>query len=73
VKSSGLGLENREYGCRDPLCLPRNILYPQKLAVTSPTSGSRSAGILCSRTNATEFVLFFIMWCRDKVRMSLLY
>jgi hypothetical protein len=30
--SSGSGLENRECGRRDPLCWPRNTLYPQKLA-----------------------------------------
>jgi len=31
--------------------------YPQKLAVTSPTGGSRSVGIVHSRTKATEFSL----------------
>jgi len=30
-------------------------LYPQKLALTSPTSGSRSVGIVHMRTKATEF------------------
>jgi hypothetical protein len=34
------------------------ILYPQKLALTSLTSGGRSVGIFRSQTNATEFVLF---------------
>jgi hypothetical protein len=34
IKSSGCGQENREYGRRNPLCWPRNILYPQKLALT---------------------------------------
>ena len=29
-------------------------LYPQKLALTSPTGGGRSVGIVSSRTNATE-------------------
>jgi hypothetical protein len=33
------------------------FLYLQKLALTSPTSGGRSAGILCSRTQGKEFVL----------------
>ena len=33
-------------------------LYPQKLALTSPTSGGRSVGIVRSRTKATEFVCF---------------
>jgi hypothetical protein len=35
-------------------------LYPPKLALTSPTSGGRSIGIVRSRTQATEFVLFVI-------------
>jgi hypothetical protein len=32
-------------------------LYPQKLALTSPTGGGRSVGIVLSRTKATEFSL----------------
>jgi hypothetical protein len=34
-------------------------LYPQKLALTSPTGGGRSVGIVRSRTKATEFSLVF--------------
>jgi hypothetical protein len=30
--------------------------YPQELALTSPTSGGRSVGIVRSRTKATELV-----------------
>jgi hypothetical protein len=56
-KSSGSVLEDREYGRGDPLRWPRDILYPQKLALTSPTSGGRSIGIVPSRTKATEFSL----------------
>jgi hypothetical protein len=48
-KNSDSGLENREYGRRDPRW-PRDILYLQKLALTSPTSDS----IVRSRTEATE-------------------
>ena len=33
-------------------------LYPQKLALTSPTGGGRSVGIVRVRTKATEFVFF---------------
>jgi hypothetical protein len=54
--SSGSGLENREYGRGDPLRWPRNTLYPQQLALTSPTGGGRSVGIVRLRTKATEFV-----------------
>jgi len=32
-------------------------LYPQKLALTSPTGGGRSVGMVRSRTKATEFSL----------------
>ena len=31
-------------------------LYPQKLALTSPTGGGRSVGIVRLRTKATEFI-----------------
>jgi hypothetical protein len=57
-KSSGSGLESREYGSRDPSRWPRGIFYPRKVALTSPTSGGLSVGIVRSRTRATEFVLF---------------
>jgi hypothetical protein len=35
-------------------------LYPQKLALTSPTSTGHSVSIVSSRTKATEFVWFFL-------------
>jgi hypothetical protein len=55
-KSSGFGLENREYGNRDPSRCPRRTLYPQKLALTSPTRSGHSVGIVLSQTQATELV-----------------
>ena len=33
-------------------------LYPQKLALTSPTGGGRSVGIVHVRTKATEFRVY---------------
>jgi hypothetical protein len=63
-KSSGSGLENREYGSRDPSRRPRSTLYPQKLALTSPTIGGRSVGIVRALTQPTEFVCFFVMQWR---------
>ena len=33
-------------------------LYPQKLALTSPTCGGRSVGIVRVRTKATKFSLY---------------
>ena len=35
-------------------------LYPQKLALTSPTGGGRSVGMVRSRTKATEFIYIYI-------------
>jgi hypothetical protein len=43
---------------------PRDTFYPHKLAITSPTSGGRSVGIVRSRTQTMEF--FFInINCHD--------
>jgi hypothetical protein len=44
------GQENRINGRGDPLRWLRNTLYPQKLVLTSPTSGGRSVGIVRLRT-----------------------
>jgi hypothetical protein len=62
-KSGGSSLENREYGCRDPSCWLWGTLYLKKLALTSPTSGGRLVGRVCSRTLAMEFSLVtFMKW-----------
>jgi hypothetical protein len=50
------GLEIREYYRRDLSRWPHGTLYPQVLALASPTIGGRSAGRFRSRTKATEFV-----------------
>jgi hypothetical protein len=60
-KSSGSGLESRNYGGRDPSCWPCGTLYPQKFALTSLTSGGRSVGIVRSRTQATVFSLVLVI------------
>jgi hypothetical protein len=57
--SSGFGLENREYGCGDPLRWPRDTFYLQKLVTTSPTSGGRSVRMVRLRAKATEFVFCY--------------
>jgi hypothetical protein len=54
--SSGSGLENREYGRGDSLRWPLYALYPQKLALTSPTCGGRTVGIVRLQTKTTEFL-----------------
>jgi hypothetical protein len=64
-KSSCSCLDNREYGLRDPSRSPHGTLYPQKLALTSPISGGRSVGIVCSRTKVTEFDLFVVCMRSD--------
>jgi hypothetical protein len=60
-RSSGSSLEIREYGRGDPSLRPRGILYPRKLALTSPTSGDRSVGIVLLRTKATELLLLLVL------------
>jgi hypothetical protein len=60
-KCSGSGLESLENGCRDPSRWPRGTVYPQKLALTSPTSDGLSVGIVLSRTQATEFSFFSLV------------
>jgi hypothetical protein len=57
-KISGSGLVSREYGRRDSSRLQRDTLNPQKLALSSSTSGGRSVGIVRSLTQATEFSFF---------------
>jgi hypothetical protein len=57
-KSSGSGLEIREYGRREPSHWLSTTLYQQNLVLISPTSGGRSVGIVLSRTQAMEFSLF---------------
>jgi hypothetical protein len=42
-------------------------IYPQRLALTSPTSGGRSVGTVRSLTEATEFSLAFRVNTRTKL------
>jgi hypothetical protein len=62
-KSSGADLETWEYGRRDPARWLRGSLYPQKLALISPTSSGRSVSIVRSQTQTTEFFLASY-WCQ---------
>ena len=61
-KVAAPGLENRLTAvgtrCTDHV----TPLYPQKLALTSPTGGGRSVGIVRSRTKATEFSLVLYIY-----------
>jgi hypothetical protein len=53
-RSSGLGLENRDYDRRDPRADHATPLYPLKLTLTPRTSGGRTVGVVRSWTKATE-------------------
>jgi hypothetical protein len=72
--SGSSGLETCKYGRRDPPRWPRETLYPQKLALTLPTSGSRSVGIGRSRTEATELLLLLSLssdWQRRRKKLQM--
>jgi hypothetical protein len=55
-----VSLEIREYGRRDLSHWPHGTLYPQKLALTSPTSGGRSVGIV--RHGVFTYECIYIEW-----------
>jgi hypothetical protein len=57
-KSSGSGLENRDYGRKGSAALTTAPLYPKTLALTSPTIGGRLVGIVRWRTKAAECFFF---------------
>jgi hypothetical protein len=54
VEAQKPGLENRDYGRRDPLRWPRDT-YQLKLALTSPKGCGHSFGIVRLRTETTGF------------------
>jgi hypothetical protein len=60
-ETSGSGLESRINGRGDSLRWPRDTLYPLNSALTSPTSGGRSIGIIRLRTKTIDFFVVF-MW-----------
>jgi hypothetical protein len=68
--SCGFSLESQDYGRGDLLRWLRDTLYLQKLAPTSPTSGSLSFGIVRSQTQATQsfWVLSVSKLCYYMVR-----
>jgi hypothetical protein len=61
-KSSGSGLENREYGHSGSAALP------PRLALTSPTSG-RSVGIVRSLIQARELFVLFVWFYTSSVAL----
>jgi hypothetical protein len=67
-KSSGSGLEN---GPGNSLRWPRNTLCPQRLALTSPTSGGRSVSIVRLRIKATEFSFYCLVTWSSESKLKL--
>jgi hypothetical protein len=59
--SSGFGLEIRDTAVGIRLADYATPLYPLKLALTSPTSSSRSVGVVRSRTHPTELVFLSVL------------
>jgi hypothetical protein len=51
AKNAAVGIRHTDYA---------TPLYPQKLALTSPTSGGHLVGIVRSRTTATEILFLFL-------------
>jgi len=63
-KVAAPGLENRRLTAVGTRCADHvTPLYPHKLALTSPTGGGRSVGIVRSRTKAPEFIYIYICVC----------
>jgi len=60
-KVAAPGLENRLTAVGTSCADHVTLLYPQKLALTSPTGGGRSVGIVRVRTKATELLVIHII------------
>jgi hypothetical protein len=58
------GLENRDYGIKDPL---HDNPHLQKFALTSPTCCGRSVGIVRRRIKAMEFKVTALYHRRDYI------
>jgi hypothetical protein len=62
-KSSGFGLEDREYDRKDPSHWPRDTLYPENLTLTSPTNGGRLVGIVRSPRSLVYDLWYYVYLC----------
>jgi hypothetical protein len=69
--SSGSGIETQEYGRGDPSRRARDSIYPQTLALTSPTGGGHSVGIVRLRNKAAEFSSVYVSATYKKLSMFL--
>jgi hypothetical protein len=59
--------ESWEYGRGDSFRWPHDSLCSRKLALSSPTSGGRSVGIIRSRIKATELLLLLLLTMKTTV------
>jgi hypothetical protein len=70
-ESSGFGLENQEYGRRDPSRWPRDTPLSVKLALTSPTDGGRHRySSLSGSGHEVCFVLFDCYFNKESVNFA---
>jgi hypothetical protein len=69
-KNSSFGLESLQHSRKDPSRWPRCTLYPQNWALTSPTSGGRSVGIVHLQTQATEFNFFLVVVYPARIKIT---
>jgi hypothetical protein len=60
-KTSGSGLEIRKYVRRDSSRWPRVTFCPQNLALSLPTSGSRSVGIRSLLADSGHGICCFLL------------
>jgi hypothetical protein len=58
-----------DFRSRNPSHWPRYILYPQKLALTSPTSGGRSVGKVRSRIDLSN-IMCNNLWMWNKTKLN---
>ena len=73
-KVAAPGLDNRDLTAVGTRCADHvTPLYPQKLALTSPTGGGRSVGIVRSRNKAKEFFLISQLFKDEKYFRQNLY
>ena len=69
-KVAAPGLENKRLTAVGTRCADHvTPLYPQKLALTSPTGGGRSVGIVRVRTKATEICLYMFRAHHHQVKL----
>ena len=73
-KAAAPGLEKQRLTSVGTRCADHvTLLYPQKLALTSPTGGGRSVGVVRVRTKATEFfiIILYIIYYMVTIQLTI--